>query len=565
MTSRHRVHVTNLTPEASQWTPPSPPAQSAQSAEKPQVVTPLKGKTATIASLSRRERNPESGEKRRKLVATVLGTAGGVGSVLAVKSAATAAALWAGSPALIVAGAGLAAVMATSGTLGYFRHRSALKATGNPVPAFSAKDLFKSMFTSKAALVAGGMTAVAAALPGALMLVVGSSVAALGAGVHEYKSRRAEMRAQGIEVGRPSVREAFRTIFKSKSAGTAFLLSAGIGSVLSLLSGTSLSAPVGDVSTPASGDVAATFNGASVTENTTDLAATPAVAAEPPMPMPEMVETPVAAAAPVPASASVEAAPEPTPVKAAPVEKVDVVAHKPVAAAVAAPVAPVSAAPVITAPAPSEVIFDNTGADGVRQVLYGSGIIETIYPADTSSAPAVTADQPAAPAAVAPVTHAPVAATPATTAPAAPVHAAQSAAPVASDTTSADGVRTIIHASGIRETITPVYAEAVHATAPVAAGPAINLPADVKVAPAGECLISETDAEIKIDCTIDMKAAIQPGSGVDFRSAANPQAVFHAGVSADSDAINAGEFLEDHAVPAAQSAYEKGFFKPQMK
>ena len=559
MTSNHVIRVTDLTPE---------------------TPKPLQGKTATIASLSRRERNPQGGEKRRKMVATVLGTAGGVGSVLAVKSAATAAALWAGSPALIVAGVGLAAVMATSGTLGYFRHRSALKATGNPVPAFSTKDLFKSMFTSKAALVAGGMTAVAAALPGALMLVVGSSVAALGAGVHEYKSRRAEMRAQGIDVGRPSVRDAFRTIFKSKSAGTAFLLSAGIGSVLSLLSGTSLSAPVGDVSHPVSGDVAGAFHDASVTGDTAELAAAPAVAPEPPMPMPEMVERPVVEAAPVAAAASVEAtpleaapaeaAPEPAPVKSAPVEKVEVAAPKPVVAPAAAPVAPAVVAPAVSAPLPSEVIFDNTGPDGVRQILYGSGIIETIYPAEGSSvepaAPVAATPAPAAPVSTPAAAHTTTAQAPTASAPAAPVHAApQPAAPVTSDTTDANGVRTILHASGIRETITPVYADAVQATAPVHTGPAVNLPADLKMPSAGECLISETDTEIKVDCKIDTKATIQPGSGVDFRTAANPQTVFHAGVSADSDAINAGEFLEDHAVPAAQSAYEKGFFKPQMK
>ncbi len=539
MTSKHVIRVTDLTPEAPK---------------------PLQGKTATIASLSRRERQPENGERRRKVVAAVLGTAGGVGSVLAVKSAATAAALWAGSPALVVAGVGLAAVMATSGTLGYFRHRSALKATGNPVPAFSTKDLFKSMFTSKAALVAGGMTAVAAALPGALMLVVGSSVAALGAGIHEYKSRRADMRAQGIDVGRPSVRDAARTIFKSKSAGTAFLLSAGIGSVLSLLTGTSLSAPVSDVSTPVSGDVAATFNDASVTGNTTELAAAPAATPEPPMPMPEMVERPVVEAAPV------ESAPEATPVKSVPVEKVEVAAPKPVATPAVAPVAPAVVTPAVSSPAPSEVIFDNTGPDGVRQILYGSGIIETIYPAEASAEPAGVADEPTAPVESAPVAPAPVAPAPVAPAPTAPVHAAApTVAPVISDTTDANGVRTIMHASGIRETITPAYADAVQATAPAPADAAINIPADVKTPSAGECLISETDTEIKIDCKIDTKATIQPGSGVDFRSAANPQAVFHAGVSADSDAINAGEFLEDHAVPAAQSAYEKGFFKPQMK
>lgn len=524
---------------------------------------PLAGQTATIASLSRRERNPQGGEKRRKMVAAVLGTAGGVGSVLAVKSAATAAALWAGSPALVVAGAGLAAVMATSGTLGYFRQRSALKAAGQAVPAFSTKDLFKSMFTSKAALVAGGMTAMAAALPGALMLVVGSSVAALGAGVHEYTSRRAEMRARGVDVGRPSVRDALRTIFKSKSAGTAFLLSAGIGSVLSVLSGTSLSAPAADAPSQMAQGTVSHFNEASGTDNAASLAPVPAPAPvatpEPPMPMPEMVERP--AVEPTPAEPAPEkVAPEKTATEKPATEKAAPAVQKPVATPVAAPVQ--AAAPVIADPAPSEVVFEHTGPDGVRQILYGSGITETIYPADytgeISDKLAAFADKSAAPASapaepVAAPVSAPAAtsAAPESTAPASV--AAQPAAPV-SDTTDANGVRTILHASGIRETITPIYADAAEASAPAAP----KLPA------AGECLISETDTEIKIDCKIDTSATIQPGSGVDFRAAADPQTVFHAGVSADSDAINAGEFLEDHAVPAAQSAYEKGFFKPQM-
>lgn len=511
-------------------------------------VQPLTGKTATIASLSRRERNPGAGEKRRKMVAAALGTAGGIGSVLAVKSAATAAALWAGSPALVVAGAGLAAVMATSGTMNYFRQRSALKAAGNPVPAFSSKDLFKSMFTSKAALVAGGMTAVAAALPGALMLVVGSSVAALGAGMHEYKSRRAEMRARGIDVGRPNLGDAFRTIFKSKSAGRAFLISAGIGSVLSLLGGASLSLSGDEAPHPSISGSVTTLNDTMVADNTgvshENALAAPAPTPEPPMPMPEMVERPMIDSTPAPAPVTeidTSTAIVDIPSQDMAVEQTAVEPPKPATVPVAEPIAP-----VVAPPAPSEVIFDNTGADGVRQILYGSGIIETIYPADGSVQPATPVVTAPAPVPTPVTAHAP-----------APVPAdVQAAAPILSDTTDTHGVRTIMHASGIRETITPIYADAAQAPAPADATP---------VNSAGECVISETDAEIKIDCKIDTKATIQPGSGIDFRAAANPQAVFHAGVSADSDAINAGEFLEDHAVPAAQSAYEKGFFKPQMK
>lgn len=527
-----------------------PYLSNAHEPRQPQV---LKGSTATIASLSRRERHSQRGEKRRQKVAMVLGTVGGVGSVLAVKSAATAAALWAGSPALVVAGVGLAAVMATSGTLGYFKERSALRAAGKPVPAFHTKDLVKSMFTSKAALVAGGMTAMAAALPGALMLVAGSSVAALVTGLHEYGSRRASMRARGLYVGRLSVRDALHTVLKSKSAGVAFLVSAGIGSLLSVLTGTSLGLPAAETGSRLSEGRITTFNEAATFDTVADIALTPALAPEPPMPMPEMVERPVVETAintsalidevvpvaavdmtptsiatltpaepPMPEMVErpvVDAAPEqyavekaepPAAPKAAAPSVAPTPVEPPAAPKVVAPsVAPAPAEPVVSSVAPHEVLSDTTGPDGVRQIVYGSGITETIYPAD--------------------------------------------------------------YEGEISKNLTAFLEKQAAASAASASGtPASAVPASAdvpeagKLPPVGECLISETDTEVRIDCTIDTKAEISPGAGIDFRSAANPEKIYHAGISADSDAINAGEFLEDHAVPAAQSAYEKGYFKPQM-
>lgn len=495
----------------------------------------LQGKIATIAALSRKERHPANGEKRRQQVAMVLGTLGGAASVLAVKSAATATALWAGAPALVVAGAGLAAVMAASGGMGYFKQRAVLKAAGNPLPAFRVKDLLQNMLTSKAALVAGGMTAVAAVLPGALMLVAGSGVAALGAGLHEYTSRRAEERARGIVVGRPRVRDAFRAIFKSKSAGTAFLLSAGIGSVLSVLTGASLDVPAAESAPPSAGAFVSVVNDLPAHEITHDVVQDKAL--EPPLPMPEMVEQlqmaehpPLPPELPAWKQTGDVTAVEPVkaePVKAEPVKAVESVVNQ-------------TPAPAIAAPAPREILFDATGADGVRQILYGSGVIETIYPAGhDNAAPASAPPAQEAPAQTAPVP-----------APEQENQAAPARAPAVSDVTDENGVRTIVHASGLRETIIPAYASAAQA-APV-------LP------PAGECVISETETEINIGCVVDVQTDIQPGSGIDFRAAASPEKVFHATLSADSAPINAGEFLEDHAVPAAQSAYEKGYFKPQI-
>ncbi|HEY0902079.1 MAG TPA: hypothetical protein VGD95_08145 [Micavibrio sp.] len=537
---------------------------------------PLPADAATIAPLSRREKQPDQGDKRRKQVAAVLGAAGGVGAVLAVKSAATAMALWAGAPALVVAGAGLASVMAVSGSMNYFKQRAALKASGQPVPDFRFKDLARSMFTSKASLMAGGMTALAAALPGALLMAASASVAALGAGLYEYKSRRDQDRARGIDVGPASLRDAFKTVFKSKSAGKAFLISVGIGSILSIVTGTSWSpaehganvdvaradAPQSpSVAPAASPDYAAMTPSAAPDAPMPEMAAAPAAPAAP-APIP-VVDAPVIAAEPAAEAPVADVAAVPTPDDAGLSDNEELVDTAP-AETLSAEMTPMDPAD-IAMPAADEVIFENTGPDGVHQILYGSGIIETIYPAEAVDVPAadvMAEDVPApdTPAPDTPVEPAPVESAPLQETPVqeTPVQEAPvSVAPVSEAASS----RTIIHESGIRETITPIYADAAQAPA-VEAAPAAEAPVSQTV---GECLISETDSEIRVDCKLDVNAEMKPGSSIDFRAAANPDQILQAVVPEGAAPISAGEFLEDKALPGAHAAYEKGYFKPVLR
>ena len=121
--------------------------------------------------------------------------------------------------------------------------------------------------------------------------------------------------------------------------------------------------------------------------------------------------------------------------------------------------------------------------------------------------------------------------------------------------TDVDGVRTIVHPSGVIETITqnPVVADVVPAATPIV---------DQPLPPVGECMVTETDAAINIDCKMDPHAVVQPGSGIDFKSAADPQP-FRVGLSATSAPMNAQEFLENHGVHEVQDAFSNGRFVPQ--
>jgi len=61
---------------------------------------------------------------------------------------------------------------------------------------------------------------------------------------------------------------------------------------------------------------------------------------------------------------------------------------------------------------------------------------------------------------------------------------------------------------------------------------------------------------------MDPKAVVQPGSGIDFRAAAQPEP-FRVSLSPTSVPMNAQEFLENHGVPEAQDAFKDGRFVPQ--
>ncbi len=135
------------------------------------------------------------------------------------------------------------------------------------------------------------------------------------------------------------------------------------------------------------------------------------------------------------------------------------------------------------------------------------------------------------------------------TVPGAPVAVLPAAEAVLPSVSDADGVRTVLHPSGITE----IFA-APAAPAPAAA-PAI-LP------PVGECMVTETPSALKVDSVMDPKAVDQPGSGIDFRNAAQPEP-FRVSLSPTSAPMNAQEFLENHGVPEAQDAFKDGRFVPQ--
>jgi hypothetical protein len=107
------------------------------------------------------------------------------------------------------------------------------------------------------------------------------------------------------------------------------------------------------------------------------------------------------------------------------------------------------------------------------------------------------------------------------------------------------------------------------APAPVAPAPVVEAPvvaapvADAQPLPAvGKCFVYETAAEIKIDCKMDPHAVVQPGSGIEFRAAAQPEP-FRVSLSETSAPMSAKEFLANHAVPEAEEAFSNGRFTPK--
>lgn len=471
-------------------------------------------RAATIAPLSRREKNPAAGEARRHKVADVLGVAGGLGSVVAVKSAATAMAMWVGAPALGIVAVGVVATMMAAGGASYvtqlMQRRSAMKRQGweGDLPRFRFGEFAKSLVASKPALIAAAMSSVAVALPAAAMVILGSGVAAVGAGIHDYLSKRKEAKALGRDLGPVNMLDMFVSVFKSRNAHKAFGISAVLGTVISgammAFTGTSVDHTPGG--SEASGIItpAVEFNAA---------APAGAPAAD------------VAASAPsaeVSAPAAIIEAPE----DQYRVQRGDTLLE--IAKQFSSP----SASSEQIAQKMQEIVALN-GIQNADYIQAGQTLALTSAGIETATIPAP------APAPVEPS----VASAPLTPAP---------ASVVTTDATDANGVRMLTYSNGIRETITPVYAAV--ADVPPAVEKAISA--------VSECLVTETETEIKMDCVLDPNATVQPGSGIDFRTAAEGES-FRVSLSPTSAPMNAQEFLANHAVPEAEEAYSNGRFAPK--
>lgn len=135
--------------------------------------------------------------------------------------------------------------------------------------------------------------------------------------------------------------------------------------------------------------------------------------------------------------------------------------------------------------------------------------------------------------------------------------------PPVSDVTDENGVRTIVHASGIVETHTPgvpvadaVQLPAAPAAAPVAV-PVVDAPAPAVM----ECTISETDSAVNVSCTEPRSDVIKPGEGIDFRVAGQAGEAFRSALSPDSPAMKTEDFLAEFAVNDALEAYQSGHMK----
>lgn len=133
--------------------------------------------------------------------------------------------------------------------------------------------------------------------------------------------------------------------------------------------------------------------------------------------------------------------------------------------------------------------------------------------------------------------------------------------PPVSDVTDENGVRTIVHASGIVETHTPVVpvADAVElpAAAPAPVVPVVDAPAPAVM----ECTISETDSAVNVSCTEPRSDVIKPGEGIDFRVAGQAGEAFRSALSPDSPAMKTEDFLAEFAVNDALEAYQSGQMK----
>ncbi|QQG36908.1 MAG: LysM peptidoglycan-binding domain-containing protein [Micavibrio aeruginosavorus] len=464
------------------------------------TVLPLEAAdAATIASLSRREADPEAGEKRRRRLAAVLGIAGGLGAVLAVKSAATATAVWLGAPALATVVIGAAAAAVAAGSVEYVMKRRAARAAGRGMTA----DYFRHLFVeSKAAKVTGLMTVLGATAPATAVMAAGGIVAALGAGASDYFGKRRDMKAAGLVVPDFSWRDLFKTINNSKNAKLAF----GV-SLLTALGVTALGEVLHSVPSGA-------YSEASVDAPVADPVGVTPVAGE------------TAAPAPAPAVEIAVTVPPQDYIADYTLQRGDNLWD------VAERLLGENATDTQVANKVHEIAALNNIADP-DLVLAGDDIRLPLAAVDAAGLERVQSALPGLQAAAtadlqATLTEAKAHYVPAPSPAMAP--AVESVSPPAA---------------------VPAFTEAA-VPAPVAAAPSV----------VGSCQVSETETALHFDCKLDPRALVQPGAGIDFHAAAQGEP-FRVSLSANSAPMTVQEFLANHAVPEAQEAFRNDRFEPQ--
>lgn len=451
---------------------------------------------ATLAPLSEAEQNPQAGQARREKIAAALNFAKGASVVLAVKSAAVATAAWAGAPAAATVIVGALAVAAATGSMDYLAQRKVLRAAGQTVPKFSFADWGKSVFKSKAARIAGGMTALGALAPVGVVIAAGAAIAGGG----EYFTVRRKLREAGQPVPPHSVRGFFKALWSSKSAcwgvGLGALGALGMSAYADMASsGQSPFAGVGDRIT----NMFNSANAQAVSQAPTiplDGAAVGDVskAATPIIPM-DGTESVGAKPSPVAQPGLVDSrslVPETSQSSASPSAKAhagyQVWPGKTTYMGEALPGAPEA--------------MSSTDETGKKTVVYTSGVRGTFTPLDADGNPIkLTATQ----------------------------NTAAAGAPA-----------------------TPTATVAPTPTPPAAPSATVQPTPPIKVA--GVCDVFETRASLEIRCAVDPRAAMEPGTDIEFRAVDGGDKM-HVGLGDGSGRMTKGDFIAQQGVPEAEKAY----------
>lgn len=187
--------------------------------------------SAIISPLGAESDPVKNAERRRKLAMSLSIGAGSIGSVAVAKMGATAFAVWLASPALVVIAAPVLATMATVGLLSYVGHLYARKRATRPGNIEPVGSLRKGLIAMG---VAGVMTLTALFAPVLAVLALGSVVAAVGAGANNYFAQRATLRRcfKDDVLDPPSFRDFFTSVYQSRDARKAFVISSVISGAL---------------------------------------------------------------------------------------------------------------------------------------------------------------------------------------------------------------------------------------------------------------------------------------------------------------------------------------------